>query len=198
MLSVWKKQYDKFCKNGLIKNFKDSNYFCFKDLQSKLIVKEKIDKIIDEFNLNSKIKDIYKKENTSDNIINGNDVNKFIELEEKLKESLEENLSIKRLEYARSLHAEENAILQVSRNGGIGIKGGTIYVTTFPCELCAKKIYQSGIKKIVYTEPYPNSISENIILKDGIRHIEIKQFEGVKSNSYYKLFKPYFDRKEML
>jgi len=103
--------------------------------------------------------------------------------------------SIKRLEYCRAPHAEENALLQIASRGGIGVKGGIIYTTTFPCELCAKKIYQSGLKKIYYTEPYPNNKSE-LILKDGIRNVEWQQFEGVKSFSYFKLFKPIYDKKE--
>lgn len=105
-------------------------------------------------------------------------------------------IKIKRLEYCRSLHAEENALLQVASRGGRGANGGTIYTTTFPCELCGKKIYQAGISKIFYTEPYPNSISENVFLKDGTEEISIKQFEGIKSFSYFKLYKPHLDRKE--
>lgn len=105
-------------------------------------------------------------------------------------------LKVKRLEYCRALHAEENALLQVASRGGVGVNGGTIYTTTFPCELCAKKIYQSGIKKIFYTESYPNSISEDVFLKDGINKIDTKQFEGIKSFSYFRLFKPHLDRKE--
>jgi deoxycytidylate deaminase len=105
-------------------------------------------------------------------------------------------LNIKRLEYCRSLHAEENALLQVASRGGMGVNGGEIYTTTFPCELCAKKIYQSGVNRIYYTEPYPNSISEKVFLKDGIRNIQIRQFQGVKSYSYFKLFKPLYDKKE--
>ena len=50
----------------------------------------------------------------------------------------------KTLQYCRALHAEENAILQTAKIGGIGLKNATIYTTTFPCELCAKKIYQVG------------------------------------------------------
>lgn len=196
LLSVWKDQYEKFYNEGLIQDYDENDYFCFKDIQSKLIINEKVNDVIDDFDLNSKIKSILSKEE-NENELNNKYINELIKITNDLKEYLKKNLSIKRLEYARSLHAEENAILQVAINGGMGIKGGTIYVTTFPCELCAKKIYQSGIKRIVYTEPYPNNISENIILKDGIKNIEIQQFEGVKSNSYYRLFKPYFDRKEM-
>jgi len=106
------------------------------------------------------------------------------------------NFSPKRLEYCRALHAEENAILQTAIRGGTGIKGGIIYSTTFPCELCAKKIYQSGIKKVVYTEPYPESISEEVFFKDGSNIVELEQFEGVKSHSYYRLYKATVDRKE--
>ncbi|MFV9692170.1 MAG: hypothetical protein ACNY01_14600, partial [Desulfobacteria bacterium] len=51
-------------------------------------------------------------------------------------------------------------------------------------------------KRIVYTEPYPDSISEKIFLKDGVRHIKIDQFEGVKSPSFHKLFKPPVNIKE--
>lgn len=105
-------------------------------------------------------------------------------------------LRIKRLEYCRALHAEENAILQIAAKGGVGVHGGVIYTTTFPCELCAKKIYQSGIRKVIYTEPYPNSYSEQAFLKAGIRQIETKQFEGVKSFSYFKLYKPTVNAKE--
>lgn len=117
-------------------------------------------------------------------------------LKQNEKEAVLRVLNIKRLEYCRSLHAEENAILQVATRGGMGVHGGEIYTTTFPCELCAKKIYQSGITRIYFTEPYPNSISEKVFLKDGIRHIKIRQFEGVKSFSYFKLYKTLYDKKE--
>ena len=106
------------------------------------------------------------------------------------------HFSPKRLQYCRALHAEENAILQNSIIGGIGIENATIYTTTFPCELCAKKIYQSRIKRVVYSEPYPESISEKVFFKDGSHSIELIQFEGIKSHSYYRLYKSTIDKKE--
>jgi hypothetical protein len=78
----------------------------------------------------------------------------------------------------------------------VGVRGGTIYTTYFPCELCAKKIYQTGLKEIIYTEPYPESVSQDVFLKDGIRKIGVTQFEGVKSHSYFRLFKAALDKKE--
>lgn len=119
-----------------------------------------------------------------------------LELKQDVKDKILKTLKVKRLEYCRALHAEENALLQVAARGGMGVRGGEIYTTTFPCELCAKKIYQSGIRRIYYTEPYPNSISEDVFLNDGIRNIETRQFEGVKSLSYFKLYKSNYDKKE--
>jgi deoxycytidylate deaminase len=51
--------------------------------------------------------------------------------------------------HTRSLHAEENAMLQISKYGGQPLINGTLYTTASPCELCAKKAYQLGIKKIM-------------------------------------------------
>jgi deoxycytidylate deaminase len=107
------------------------------------------------------------------------------------------HMSVKRLEYCRALHAEENALLQSAKIGGMGVSGGTLYTTSFPCELCAKKIYQSGIDEVVFTEPYPDSISQEVILKDGTRKIKLTPFEGVKSHSFYRLYKSDFDKKEL-
>ncbi len=113
-----------------------------------------------------------------------------------IEEWLVRDIKIKRLEYCRALHAEENALLQNAKIGGVGVRGGKIYTTSFPCELCAKKIYQSGIREVIYTEPYPESISQDVFLQDGIKKITLIQFEGVKSHSYYRLYKASADKKE--
>ncbi|MBU3917460.1 hypothetical protein KKA14_18150 [bacterium] len=178
MLSVWKEKFVEFKENGLFDDYKQSNYFCFKDLESEAFSSKKIDKTYKKFCKQKKVDEETDK--------NYKDLLKYIK----------KDISIKRLEYARALHAEENAILQAARFGGVGISGGTIYSTTFPCELCAKKIYQSQIKRVVYTEPYPESISEKIFFKDGVRQIRIEQFEGVKSSSYFRLYKAPFNLKE--
>lgn len=48
--------------------------------------------------------------------------------------------------YPYVCHAEKNAIFNASGS----LEGATIYVTLFPCNVCAQDIIQSGIKKIVY------------------------------------------------
>ena len=105
-------------------------------------------------------------------------------------------LGIKRLEYCQALHAEENAIIQGAKIGGMGLQEAIIYSTAFPCELCAKKIQQVGIKKIIYTEPYPENISEQIYLKSPVKKIETEQFEGIMPRGYFNLFMAAEDQKD--
>ena len=95
----------------------------------------------------------------------------------------------KGLDICRALHAEENAILQISYLGsGISLDGSTLYTTTFPCMLCAKKIIDVGIKKVVYIEPYPMREAYDMLNK---ARVILEQFEGVKAQSFFKLFKKY-------
>lgn len=49
-----------------------------------------------------------------------------------------------------------DALLTCARNG-ISCRGGTLYVTTFPCHNCAKHLIAAGIDRVVYVEPYPKS-----------------------------------------
>lgn len=99
--------------------------------------------------------------------------------------------------HTRSLHAEENAMLQVSKFGGQPLQNGTLYTTASPCELCAKKAYQLGMKKIIYIDPYPG-ISMQHILKNGYNQPLLKMFSGIIGRSYNKLFEPIMSYKDEL
>ena len=59
-------------------------------------------------------------------------------------------------EFGRVVHAEMEAIISCGR-AGISCIDGTLYCTTFPCHNCAKHIIASGIRRVVYVEPYPKS-----------------------------------------
>jgi len=48
--------------------------------------------------------------------------------------------------YFYVVHSERNAI----HNSTGDLNGATIYVTLFPCNVCAQDIIQSGIKNVVY------------------------------------------------
>jgi deoxycytidylate deaminase len=64
-------------------------------------------------------------------------------------------------EYGRIVHAEMEAILSCARVG-ISTRNCTLYSTTLPCHNCAKHIIASGIKRVVYIEPYPKSRAEHL------------------------------------
>ncbi len=48
----------------------------------------------------------------------------------------------------RTVHAEQNAIIQCSLHG-VSCKGGTLYSTYRPCMTCAKQIITAGIVRVV-------------------------------------------------
>ena len=72
-----------------------------------------------------------------------------------------------RHELCRALHAEQNAIIQAATLGQ-SIEGATIYITTQPCIICAKMIINSGIKRIVIKEGYPDKVAVEMLKEAGI------------------------------
>ena len=107
------------------------------------------------------------------------------------------NSNDKKLEYARALHAEENALLQAIRNNPQGLDGSILYTTASPCNLCAKKAYHLGIDKIIYIEEYPG-IHIDQTVKAGTRKINIKGFEGVNASAYFRLFASSIPEKDLI
>jgi deoxycytidylate deaminase len=93
---------------------------------------------------------------------------------------------VKLLEKCRALHAEENAILNIAKFGSAGvINNATLYTTTYPCNLCANKIAQVKLKKIVYFEPYPVEEAKKTLSEASIQQ---EMFEGITYNSYFKVY----------
>ncbi|MFN5345752.1 MAG: deoxycytidylate deaminase [Bacteroidota bacterium] len=67
-----------------------------------------------------------------------------------------------------ALHAEANAILYASKNQ-ITMEGSTLYVTLSPCLACAKIIYTTGIKKVIYLESY--AAFKGIDIEEGVEFL---------------------------
>jgi deoxycytidylate deaminase len=91
--------------------------------------------------------------------------------------------------YTRSLHAEENAFLQLAKRGGPGVAGGVLFTTASPCELCSKKAYQLGVREVVYVDPYPG-ISMTHVLKSGSEATrpKLRLFSGAVGHAYHRLY----------
>ena len=73
-----------------------------------------------------------------------------------------------RQEICYAVHAEQNAIIQAAKLG-VSVDGATIYVTHQPCSICAKMIINSGIKRIVYKEGYPDEFSQRLFAECEIQ-----------------------------
>lgn len=99
-----------------------------------------------------------------------------------LKEELRRRF--KMLDVCRALHAEENAIVNLARNGrSVPLGECTLYTTTYPCRLCANKIVNLGIRRVVYLEPYPDEEAKAIL-----GSINAEFFEGVTFKAYFKIY----------
>ncbi|MCC8086401.1 MAG: hypothetical protein LIP15_19510 [Clostridium sp.] len=99
--------------------------------------------------------------------------------------------------HTRSLHAEENAFLQITKYGGQSIQGGYLFTTASPCELCAKKAYQLGIRTVYFIDVYPG-ISEKHILNSGKTENRPKliKFTGAIGRAYERLYSPLLPLKD--
>jgi dCMP deaminase len=84
-----------------------------------------------------------------------------------------------------ALHAEANAILYAAKNQ-ITLEGGTLYVTLSPCLPCARIIYTTGIRKVVYRDSYAEY--KGIQEEEGVDFlkrfgVEVFRFQPMEENS---------------
>lgn len=100
--------------------------------------------------------------------------------------------------YTRALHAEENAFLQISKYGGTKVQDGYLFTTASPCELCAKKAYQLGIKKIYYINPYPGISIKHILSFGGKNNPEMYLFYGAIGQTFIDFYEPRIATKDEL
>lgn len=99
--------------------------------------------------------------------------------------------------HPRSLHAEETAFLNLGPTGKILVKGGCLFTTSSPCELCSKKAKYMEISKIYYIEPY-SGISYKHVLCAGSNESrpEFILFTGAIGRAYMQLYTPLLPLKD--
>jgi len=105
-------------------------------------------------------------------------------------------------EFSRSIHAEMEAILAVAREGRHSLVGATLYTSTYPCHSCARHIVASGIKSVIYIQPYAKSLA-TVLHSDSVTEdladrtrVVFRQYEGVAPRNFLKLFRPTAPRKK--
>jgi deoxycytidylate deaminase len=109
------------------------------------------------------------------------------------------------IEFSRSIHAEMDAIISLSRLGGGSTQGATLFTYTFPCHNCARHIVSAGISKVYYLEPYEkslatelhwDSINTDVVDESGtIEKVQFLHFEGVAPRQYLNIFNNDKERK---
>ncbi len=67
----------------------------------------------------------------------------------------------------RGLHGEMNALVQAAVHG-VSVEGATLYCTNRPCSLCTKMLINSGIKRVVIREGYPDELAAELLEEAGI------------------------------
>jgi dCMP deaminase len=72
------------------------------------------------------------------------------------------------IEMSLAIHAEASAICYAA-NKGISLKDAILYVTTFPCPVCARLILESGIKKVYYHHGYSRLDAKDILEGGGVQ-----------------------------
>lgn len=75
-------------------------------------------------------------------------------------------------ELSKFIHAEAGIIAEAAKKG-ISLEGASIYVTTFPCPVCAKSIASAGIKKVFYSEGYSLLDAEDILKSFGVELVKV-------------------------
>jgi dCMP deaminase len=77
-----------------------------------------------------------------------------------------------RSELSTALHGEQSLIARAACEG-ISLKGTSIYVTTFPCPVCAKLIAYSGISKLFFASGHANLDGESVLRSQGVEIIQV-------------------------
>jgi len=82
----------------------------------------------------------------------------------------------------RTLHAEQNAIIQAARFG-IPLEGATLFCKMTPCRTCAMMIINAGIKRVVCEKRYhADEDTINMFKQAGIELVtvndEVEKYDG--------------------
>jgi dCMP deaminase len=79
-------------------------------------------------------------------------------------------------EVCYAVHAEQNAIIQAAKLG-ISLEGAVMYVTHQPCVICTRMILNSGVKKVVYKNGYPDEFALELFKQSDVELIKYSDLE---------------------
>ncbi len=74
---------------------------------------------------------------------------------------------------ATAMHAEQSIIVAAARRG-IALEGASLYLTVFPCPVCAKLVAYSGIKKVYFGSGHASLDGETILKANDVELFRVK------------------------
>ena len=86
-----------------------------------------------------------------------------------------------RSELFRVAHAEQNAIIQCAIHGA-STEGATLYSTLQPCILCTKIMLNSGIRRVVFSQGYPDDESISYLKEGGVEIVHLQSPKAPSSD----------------
>ncbi len=78
------------------------------------------------------------------------------------------------IELSTAIHAE-SAIVAEAAKKGVSLLGAELYVTTFPCPVCAKLVAAAGMKRIYFSEGYAMLDGETILQANGVEIYKVSK-----------------------
>lgn len=85
----------------------------------------------------------------------------------------------------RTLHAEENALLQCALDG-TNPRGATVYTTAGPCWDCAKRLLRAKVRRVVYGLDYESRYglsgeAKDMLTRNGVEvtHLDVRTARGL-------------------
>lgn len=98
------------------------------------------------------------------------------------------------IEFSRAVHAEMHALLNAGSTHGDKVRGGKLFVTTYPCHSCARHIVAAGIREVYFVEPYRKSLATKLHAdaiterENETTKVRVMPFDGVAPARFLKFF----------
>jgi dCMP deaminase len=78
------------------------------------------------------------------------------------------------IEISTAIHTESALIAEAARRG-LALEGADLYVTTFPCPVCAKAVAYSGIKRVFFRDGYSMVDGQELMKTKGVEIIKVTE-----------------------
>lgn len=79
----------------------------------------------------------------------------------------------KKSNLSKAIHGEQQIVAMAARRG-VRLKGASMYVTVFPCPVCAKLIARSGIKRCYFASGHSSLGGDQDMKREGVELVLVR------------------------